>query len=122
MTLAAAAELPGELSHVDLGAPAPADDLDLVVHCDGRDHRVEPFHVGQLVHHVGEVAVVAVVRARGQQDLAAFEVVGLARMEQLVEQRDLIGIQMAPQRVGHDVEVRARAQDVGGRLQVPRRG
>ena len=76
--MAAAAELAGELPHVDFGPLAPADDLDLVVHRDGRDHRVEPFHVGQLVDQLGEVAAVVIVRTGGQQDLAAFEVVGLA--------------------------------------------
>ena len=43
-------------------------------------------------------------------------------MEQIVEQCDLIGIKMAPQGVGHDVEVRARPQDVCGRVQVAGRG
>src|SRR5437868_9043965 len=91
-----------QLPHVDIGASAAPYNLYFVIQSNGGDDGIETFESRYLLHDLGIVAAILIVRAGCQQDFVPVEIHGLAVMEQIVEQRDLLGIERAFQCVGDD--------------------
>ena len=111
--VAAPAQGRGNNPHVHLVQARPGHQVNPVFHAGQGEQDRDVLHVHQLVGHHGEVRGVGVRGAGGDGHLQVAEAQGLLVVEQVVEQPDLVGVQLADDQAGHGVQVGPHLEQVG---------
>ncbi len=117
--MTSAPEFSRDPSHVDFGPTASPDHFHPIVHHHRREDGIDSLQIRKGMHDASRFPTAAVDRAGRHQHLAALQIMHVAMLQEIVQQRDGVRIKGTAQRIRYYIQIRPGRDENRASLEVP---